>query len=492
MLSDLSWIDGLVFGVILLLTYGAVIYGKYHLKQSSSPSPLQVILLGRALTLPLFVATLVATWYGGVLGVTQIAYESGVFNFVTQGVFWYISYLGFAFWIAPRIRQTQAMTLPELVHMKFGPRAEIIASIFNIANVLPTAYILSLGLIIHTLFDTSIAVGAALGVIIVLSYSLTSGLRSIIFSDLIQFFVMIIAVYAVFIISWQTYGGLSFLRSHLPTTHFKLTGDQSIATLIVWGLIAMSTLVDPNFYHRIFAAASDKVARIGLVISTIIWALFDLATTAGGMYAAAVARSHAHHNDLETDSRIAYLSYALDLLPHGLKGLFIAGLVASILSTLDSYLFLAATTIGYDIQKKRRRFLRSYWRNLLICAAISYGLSLLFASDLPGAHGIRHIWKIFGGYSAGCLLLPVLIGIFSKRTYPEITFLISTITSVTVMTIWRFLWLPQLNSYINSASSMAWITEIDALYIGLFCSAVVFMTARPWSPLQSESSLTQA
>ena len=47
--------------------------------------------MGRKLTLPLFIATLVATWYGGIFGVAQIAFENGIYNFVTQGFFWYIS-----------------------------------------------------------------------------------------------------------------------------------------------------------------------------------------------------------------------------------------------------------------------------------------------------------------------------------------------------------------------------------------------------------------
>lgn len=475
MISYFSWLDGLIFGITVLLTYGAAIYGHSQFRRSQSSSPLSVILLGRALTLPLFVATMVATWYGGVLGVTQIAYESGIFNFITQGVFWYLSYLGFAFWIAPRVRQSMALTLPQLIRMKFGPRAELIASIFNISNVLPTAYILSMGMIIHTLFDIPIALGAAISIVMVLSYSLVGGIRSIIFSDLVQFVVMLMAVYAVFIVSWQTYGGLSFLKANLPSSHFRLTGDESIATLMVWGFIAMSTLVDPNFYHRIFAASSDRIARVGLIMSTVIWALFDLATTAGGMYAAAVMSGR--KDNLEIDSKIAYLAYAIEVLPPGLKGLFMAGLIAAILSTMDSYLFLAASTMSYDIQKKRQGFLRSYWRNLLLCGAISYGLSLVFASNLPGAHGIRHIWKTFGSYSAGCLLVPVLVGLFARRTYPDGVFVRSTLTAVICMSLWRFICLPILSSALHPYASLQWLADVDALYIGLISSITIFFTA---------------
>ena len=47
--------------------------------------------MGRQLTLPLFVVTMVATWYGGIFAVNEITFNYGIFNFVTQGVFWYVA-----------------------------------------------------------------------------------------------------------------------------------------------------------------------------------------------------------------------------------------------------------------------------------------------------------------------------------------------------------------------------------------------------------------
>lgn len=471
MVSSLSSLDVVVFVLVMITTYGMVIAGRSLLNTSKSSSPLNVILAGRCLTLPLFIATIVATWYGGVLGVTQISYESGIFNFVTQGVFWYLSYLIFAVWVVPRIRASQALTLPHLVRMKFGPKAELITSLFNISNVLPTAYILAIGLLIHTLFQTSVVIGSIMGVVVVVSYSLLGGVRSIILSDLVQCVVMIIAVYAVFIVSQQTFGGVSFLKNHLPPSHFEITGGHSITTLVMWGLIAMSTLADPNFYHRIFAAASDQVARRGLLISTVIWMLIDLATTAGGMYAAAAIQGGYVEIDPHIDSTTAYLAYALEILPNGLRGLFIAGIAASILSTIDSYLFLASSTISYDLQKKTNHFLQSYWKNLIICASISAVLAVIFSQGWSGAHGIRDIWKTFGSFSAGCILLPVMMGVFSSHPYSDRTFVTSTICSLAGMIGWKI--------FTSLApSQLSWMSDIHEIYFGIGCCAVVFGLAK--------------
>ena len=68
---SLHWQDWLVFWLILALTFAAVWYGQRLLRRQgeSQNSALEILLMGRGLTLPLFVPTLVATWYGGIFGV---------------------------------------------------------------------------------------------------------------------------------------------------------------------------------------------------------------------------------------------------------------------------------------------------------------------------------------------------------------------------------------------------------------------------------------
>src|SRR5690606_37724200 len=92
----LTPMDWLVFIFILLLTGLFAWYGQ---RNTSRHDYWDLLLMGRKLTLPLFVATMVATWYGGVAGVTQIAFETGLYNFLTQGIFWYLTYFLFAFFL---------------------------------------------------------------------------------------------------------------------------------------------------------------------------------------------------------------------------------------------------------------------------------------------------------------------------------------------------------------------------------------------------------
>ena len=147
--------DWAVFFAVLAATVAAAIYGNRRLKKQQSGKPssiLDYLLMGRQLTLPLFVATLVATWYGGIFGVNEITFNYGIYNFVTQGMFWYVAYLIFAFFIAEKVVRYQSMTLPDLTEQMFGPKSAKVAAVFTFFYITPVAYVLSLGMFLHMVF----------------------------------------------------------------------------------------------------------------------------------------------------------------------------------------------------------------------------------------------------------------------------------------------------------------------------------------------------
>lgn len=447
-MTPLDWV---IFLLILAITLAAVVYGnilKIQNKsiQSKEASFLDLMIMGRQLTLPMFIATLVATWYGGIFGVTKIAFEQGIFNFVTQGVFWYASYLVFAFFVIGKVARYNAITLPDLIDKMFGPKSARLAAVFNFFNVLPIVYVISLGLFIQLLFGGELWVCMLLGVMTVVLYTLFGGFRAIVFSDLVQFIVMCSGVFLVLLYSYLTYGGMDFLRQGLPASYFSLTGTEGLATTLAWGLIAMATLVDPNFYQRVFAAKSKTVARKGIIISTLIWILFDICTTGGAMYAKAVIP--------DANSQNAYLVYALQILPEGVRGFVLAGILATILSTIDSYLFIAGTTVSFDMMpKKIKGSIPLYHVGIVLVGMIAVAMGLLFEGN------IKAVWKTLGSYSAGCMLVPVLYGYIFPQKIRDNQFVFACLLGVVGITIWR-----------NITLTGFWV-NIDELYIGIIATS---------------------
>jgi len=439
-LDYLSPLDWAIFFIIMGITVGFVIWGQFKKKKSISEEEdfVDLMLMGRQLTLPMFIATLVATWYGGIFGVAQIAFENGIFNFVTQGLFWYVTYIIFAFYIIKKIKNYSAMTLPDLVGQMFGPKAEKLSAVFNFINLIPIAYAISIGFLIQMLFGFPLLLSVAAGIIFVLGYSLFGGFRAVVFSDIVQFFVMCISVVAICLYSIGSFGTAPLMN--LPDSYFHPMGTYSFLETFSWGLIALSTLVDPNFYQRSFAAEDFTIAKKGILYSTVIWIIFDLCLTTGAMYAKAMMP--------EANSNYAYFTYAMQLLPEGMRGFVLAGIAATVLSTLDSYIFLAGSTVAYDIVPKRMRGKVSIHHMGVLSVGI---ISIIMAGLFEG--NIKAVWKTLGSLSTSAILIPVMAGhIFPKR-FSDGQFVFASLCGALSTIIWR---LSGLKAYY----------QLDEIYIG--------------------------
>ena len=448
--------DWLVLATVLLATALAAAYGHVRLKQTQkkeSLSALDYLLMGRQLTLPLFVATLVATWYGGIFGINEITFNYGIYNFLTQGVFWYVAYLIFAFFITDKIARYNSLTLPDLTGQMFGPKSAKVSAIFTFFYITPVAYVLSLGMFLHMVFGISVLMGMIYGTLFTCLYTAWGGFRSVVFSDLVQFFVMCTTVLLVVVFSVYTFGGLPFLKANLPASHFTLTGGNSWLSTFVWGFIALATLIDPSFYQRCFAAKSPRVVKRGILISTVIWFCFDICTTAGSLYARALL-PHAQPAQ-------AYFFYSIQLLPVGLRGFFVAGILSIILSTLNSFLFIASNTLSFDLLRKQfKNIVLSNRIMIFAVGTISIVLARLFHSNF------KEIWLTLGSYFSACLLIPILMGYRYPGCISDKLFVTSSLISAILMTAWRVIVPP------------SWLEVIDPFYIGVSCSLIILVLFR--------------
>lgn len=452
--SYISTLDLIVLFAIIGLTILSICYGhtlKAKVENDGYANFLEHLVMGRKLTLPLFVATLVASWYGGIFGVTEIAFTSGIYNFLTQGVFWYITYIIFALFIVDKLSSYNAITLPEVVGKMFGKKAGQVAAVFNFFNVLPVAYSLSLGIFIQMLLGLSLPASTALGTALVCLYSIFGGMRSDVFSDVVQFFVMCSSVLLVVLFASFQFGGMGFLKANLPPSHFSPLGGNSIYETMVWGFIALATLVDPCFYQRCFAVEKPKIAKRGILVCTLIWCCFDICTTLGAMYARAIVPM--------AEPNHAYLLFAMKILPSGLRGFFLAGIIAVIISTLDSFLIIASHTLTYDLTPSRFHSKMYIHRiGAILVSVFAVILTLFFDGS------IKSIWKILGSYSAGCLLVPMIIGYLKPGFISERSFITTSLISATAITLWRL-----------TSHSGFWV-NVDALYVGIFCTSICLGT----------------
>ena len=206
----------------------------------------------------------------------------------------------------------------------------------------PAAYVLMLGTLFAAMFGGAITPWVIAAAVVSVFYVDRGGLRTVILTDQMQFALMYggFAVMLGFLV--VQHGGLAFLVPRVPPMHWHWHGGNGPAAILVWYVIALGTMVDPAFWQRAYAARDPQVARNGVLWSIVFWVVFDLMTTACGLYARALLPDLA-------DPVMALPRLADVTLPPIAWGLFHLGMIATVMSTIDSYAFIAATTVGRDL-----------------------------------------------------------------------------------------------------------------------------------------------
>lgn len=406
------------FDISIIIFFIALfmLWPKFFTTSGSGDS--EFLLMSKSLSLPLFVATLTSTWYGGIFGVTQIAFLNGIYGFFTQGLFWYISYFIFAIFLAKKIRQQQVLSLPELIGQKFGQSSRKIAAIILFFHALPITYAISVGLLIKLIFGISFFWAIIIGVLIVAFYTSLGGFKGVVFTDCLQFILMFLAVIMLLLTCYFKFGGLDFLSSRLPANYFLWRGEHSFSSAIIWLFIACtSTFIHPVFYQRCLAAKSDSVAIKGILITMLMWFIFDMCTCFGGMYAKAIIP--------DADSATAYLVLGTKVLPHGIRGLFLCGVLATILSTLDSFMFVSGTSISYDLLKPRSG--SNHHKLAIFLSAL-----LVIFLGLALGNNFEENWLLMEGAFSSSMLLPVFAATYLKRSLFERHFILPACSSLAV------------------------------------------------------------
>lgn len=367
---------------------------------SARPSTEDYLVAGRRVTLPAFVATLVATWYGGILGVGEYTWRHGISNWLVFGVPYYLGAAAFALFLARRARTSEVLSLPDVLERAYGRPAALVGAAAVFVNAAPAAYVLVLGTLFATLFGGPGSLWVVVAAVLSVFYVDRGGLRTVILTDRVQFVLMFggFALLLAFLLA--RHGGLPFLEARLPASHWHWNGGNGAAAVLVWYVIALGTLVDPAFWQRAAAARDPRVARDGVLWSIAFWALFDLMTTACGLYARALLPTLA-------DPVLAFPRLADLTLPPVALGLFYVGMLATVMSTIDSYAFIAATTVGRDLVWRVRggdpdRI--PAWSRIGLWAATAFAAGLALASP-----SVVDLWRGIGSIVAPTLLLPVLL-----------------------------------------------------------------------------------
>ena len=394
---------------ILLLYFTIILAVGFKAKKSKNTK--DFIYAGRKLTAIPLAFTLVTTWYGGISIIGQEIAWNGISTWIYFSLVYYIAAYIYSEFISDKIIIRKIDSLSHGILRYMGKKSAIIAIPIILLYLSPAPYLIILGNIIDKIIFNSqnFGISILIGVLLSTLYCFKGGFKSIINTDKYQFFFMFLGFFlmTIYILLYYDYGfeKLSIIISNNPKL-FSIPGNEGWTYIISWGFLAVLTFIDPSFHQRTFASKNKHEIKKGIRISILCWSIFDIMTLFCGLYA------------INMGPEAPYISLAAMLFTDTpiLQAIFIVGILAVIMSTIDSYTFLSAIIIGKDL---RKTFNKDYNQNHINWGFfISIILSLIIILFFDNTR-ISTIWFKFGSYMVSSLLIPfILILVNIKVRYP--------------------------------------------------------------------------
>lgn len=172
--------------------------------------------------------------------------------------------------------------------------------------------------------------------IIVVSYTSLGGLEAVVYTDSIQWAILLIGLAGFALpFGYHAAGGFSPIKAQLPAAHLSLT-NIAPSTFFVWlSSIVPIWFVGNTLYQRIYAAKDLKQAKRAFYLAGFLeWPLMAFLGVTLGMFARILFPS--------VESELGLPLLIRDILPQGIVGIVLAAYFSAIMSTADSCL-LAAT-----------------------------------------------------------------------------------------------------------------------------------------------------
>lgn len=398
----------------LALVFAVGVWATRFVKSSDD-----YLLAGRRLGWVLATAALAATHFGGgfVVGTGAWAYEYGLSG-IAYALGVGLSLLGLAVVAAGRMRRLGLVTVPDYLEYRYQSKAVRMLgaalSLLAIIGILGAQVWASQGALSLLGVDpTKAAVIAALAFIV---YTAASGLWGTTLTDIVQLVVIFVGIPLVALGGLQAAGGWAGMEATFSATepelmaagYFSWLGDRGVLLAAAIIPTVMYTLIGQDFYQRLFAAKSDRIAVIAATLAGLLLMAYAVFPAITGLSARALFGP-------EIDPSQAIAVVVTEVLGVWSAAIVVGAIIAAILSTADSLLIAGTAHLTHDIAKKGLGWSPTDPQMLLASrvATVLIGLSALLL-----ALGVQAIIELlllsYTMYAAG-VFIPVVLGLYWSR-----------------------------------------------------------------------------
>jgi SSS family solute:Na+ symporter len=265
--------------------------------------------------------------------------------------------LGWLF--VPFYLRSGVFTMPEFLEQRYSSGVRFYLAAISIVGYVLTKISVTIAagaIVFEALMGIDFWTGAVIVVVATGVYTVIGGMRAVLVSDMFQMFVMIGGSIVVTVVGLNAVGGWSELRAAAPPEFFSLwraTSDPDYPwTGILFGAPILAIwywCTDQYIVQRTLAAKSIGEARRATLFAALLKQLPLLIFVVPGVIAYVLAQ---RGQLVLTDADSALPTLIGSLLPAGLRGIVVAGLLAALMSSLSSVFNSCATLVTMDVYKR--------------------------------------------------------------------------------------------------------------------------------------------
>lgn len=417
-IQPLDWlVISLYFMVILGIAWWVI--------KQKQETPTEYFLAGRHVGWFIIGASIFASNIGSehIVGLAGTAAKTGVAMGHYELHAWCILLLGWVF--VPFYMRSKVFTMPEFLERRYSPTARWFLSLISLVAYVLTKVSVTVyagAVVFSTLMGVKFWTGALITVILTGIYTILGGLRAVVYTESLQAFVLIIGSITITVMGLIKIGGWDNLVAIAGSDHFNLFLPLDHPDFPWLGMVLAPPIVgiwywctDQCIVQRTLAARNEAQARRGSIFAAYL-KLFPLFIFfIPGIISYALFKTG--RLQLETYDQ-AFPALVKALLPVGVRGLVIGGLLAALMSSLAAVFNSCSTLFTMDIYKKIKPDTSE--KNLVLvgrlATTVMVVLGILWIPFMKYISGeLYHYLQSVQAYLAPPIASVFLLGLFWKR-----------------------------------------------------------------------------
>ncbi|MEE4116636.1 MAG: sodium:solute symporter family protein [Marinilabiliaceae bacterium] len=361
-------------------------------------------------------------------------------------------------------------TFPELLKHYYNSRVALVAGIISALGYIGfTGSQLLAGAKLASATFPQISIHNALLImgIIAVIYTGIGGLKAVIYTDTVQWIILIAGLFLLGIpIAYKAIGGLETIRNTIQPDLLSMT-NVSWQTLVNWAITIIPIwFVGMTLYQRIYASKNEKEAKKAWFIAGLFeWPFMAFMGVILGLFARVAYENNMFSGNgymagSDIDAEMGLPVLLNTVLPVGLMGLMLSAYFSAILSTADSCLIAASGNIRTDILGKILSFGNSTRANLLISQVLTIIVGIMALLLAYYMENVLQLMLYSYAFMVSGLFIPVIAALFFKSRN-------------STAAVWSML-LGGLSTIVLIILNIDLPLGLDAIIFGILCSLITF------------------